>query len=220
MTRAALGSMVRNSSRRPCRASSAIAPASSTPVGPAPTRTKVNSRRRSSSIVASLGLFEGRKNAAAHRGRVFNLLEARGECFPGVLAEITVPRAGREHEIVVGKARVADENFALLGRDSGHLPHQYAAVLLAAQHRADRHRDVRWRQRRRRHLIEQWLEQVVVALVDQRDACPGVPQLIGRGDAAEAGADDDDAGRTLKPAGVAGQARAEMARLKEQQAIE
>ena len=51
-TRASSGSMVRNSARSVLVATSRIWPASSTPVGPAPTRTNVSQARRSSGVAA------------------------------------------------------------------------------------------------------------------------------------------------------------------------
>jgi len=49
-------------------------------------------------------------------------------------------------------------------------------------------------ERRGRHLVEQGLEQVMVALVEERDANAGNVQLPGRDQAAEAAAQDDDVG--------------------------
>ena len=49
------------------------------------------------------------------------------------------------------------------------------------------------RERGRRHLVEQRLEQVVVAPVDDGDVDVGALQLLDGGDAAKAAADDDDA---------------------------
>ena len=65
-TRACAGSKLRNSASMPKRASSAIAPASSTPVGPPPTIRKVSSALRStgSSVISA------RSKAMSNRRRI------------------------------------------------------------------------------------------------------------------------------------------------------
>ncbi len=72
-----------------------------------------------------------------------------------------------------------------LGEDDVH-------VRLATQHRADRLRDVRRRKRGRRHLVEQGLEQVVIAPVDEGDLHGRVGERLRRLQPAEPTADDDD----------------------------
>ena len=72
---------------------------------------------------------------------------------------------------------------------------QHGDVAPAVQRRANRIRDVRRRQARQRDLIQQRLEQVVVQAIDDGDldraAVVGRAQRLGRGEAAEPGADDD-----------------------------
>ena len=83
--------------------------------------------------------------------------------FPLVMTEIGVPRAGRDDQIVVGNAPLPDQHIARLGINGGHAAEQDGGVALAPQDAADRLRDVRRREARRRDLIEQRLEQMVVA---------------------------------------------------------
>ena len=67
------------------------------------------------------------------------------------------------------------------------LGHAHRDVALPGQHRADRRGDVRRVQPRRRHLVQQRLEQVVVLAIDQRDADPApVAEGLRRVQAAEA----------------------------------
>ena len=56
------------------------------------------------------------------------------------------------------------------------------------------------RQRARRHLVEQRLEQVVVRAVDQRHVDVGAPQPLRGGKPAEAAADDHDPRSPASPA--------------------
>jgi hypothetical protein len=60
-----------------------------------------------------------------------------------------------------------------LGFDPIHLPQQDRDIGVLAQDPADRLCDLAWRENRGRDLIEEWLEQVVIAAVDQcdPDAC-------------------------------------------------
>ena len=86
-----------------CCASSAMVPASSTPVGPAPIMTKVKQRRAPLRIGLALGALEGDQDAPPQRRRVLQRLQPRRERLPFVMAEIGVARAGREHQRVVGQ---------------------------------------------------------------------------------------------------------------------
>ena len=120
--RADAGSMRRNSDRSVLRTRMAIAPAISTPVGPAPTRTNVSrSRWRLGSSSAS---------ACSNAPRIlFRIATASARFFnPGayfskfVMAEVAVGRACRQNQVIVMDrhvlaVRVADQN-ALLGRGS------------------------------------------------------------------------------------------------------
>ena len=67
MPRPARGSMLRKSSRSVSRASSAIWPAISTPVGPAPTTTNVSQAWHCLCVRLGLGGFERSEEAAANR---------------------------------------------------------------------------------------------------------------------------------------------------------
>ena len=153
-----------------CRAISAIAPASSTPVGPPPTRTKVSSARRRAGSVSRSALLEGEQDPAADLEGVLERLQPRRVRLPFVVAEVGVARAGREDEVVVRQAAVGAARPRAPPRRSPHrLGEQHAGVRLAPQDRADRVGDVAGRQRRRRDLVEERLEEVVVAAIDDGD---------------------------------------------------
>ena len=105
-----------------CRcANSAMVPASSTPVGPAPTMTKVKSAARRSRIALALGALEGDQDSPPQRGGVLERFQARRERLPFVMAEIGVARAGGEHQRVVEQRIAVIEQHALVRRvDAGH----------------------------------------------------------------------------------------------------
>ena len=197
-TRTALRSSRLKSTARMSRDRSAIAPASSTPVGPPPTTTNVSRRCRSRGIGRALRAFQRRQHALADLQRVVEILEPGRERRPLVVAEIAGARARRHHQVVVGKRRAVVEPHGARGDvDARHLGEQHGDVALAVQRRADRIRDVRRRQPRHRHLVQQRLEQVVVQAIDHRhlDGAAVVrrTERLGRRQPAEPGADDDHA---------------------------
>jgi hypothetical protein len=75
-------------------------------------------------------------------GRVLDLLEPGRKRLPGVVAEVSVPGAGRDDQVVVRDAPLADEHLARSGLDAGHSAEQNGGVVLAAKDAADRLCDV------------------------------------------------------------------------------
>ena len=88
--RALRGSMSRKSRRSVSRASSAIWPAISTPVGPAPTTTNVSQASRSAACGVDLGGLEGGEEAAADGERALERLHLGAVRPPVVVAEVGV----------------------------------------------------------------------------------------------------------------------------------
>ena len=68
-------------------------------------------------------------------------------------------------------------------------------VRLPPQDPANGRRDVAWRERGHRHLVEQRLEDVMVAAVDDRESNLRAPQRARRVEPAKAAADDHDMGK-------------------------
>ena len=99
--RADSGRMLRKSWRSDCRAISASAPASSTPVGPPPTITKVSSRRCASGIGLALGRLERQQHPPPDLQRIVERLQARRARRPLGMAEVRVRGAGRDDQVVV-----------------------------------------------------------------------------------------------------------------------
>ena len=82
---------------------------------------------------------------------------------------------------------------ASLQIEAGHLGEDDIDVLAATQNVPQHGGDCTGRQDAGGHLVEQRLEQVVIALVDERDVEVGRCEQAGGGQAAEAAADHDDA---------------------------
>ena len=153
MMRVERGSMERKSIASARLASSAMAPAISTPVGPPPTTTKFNSRRRSSGSVS----VSARSNASRMRrrkiGGVVDGLQARRIGCP-VVAEIGVLGAGGDHQVVERNPTALGDDLLVDGIDTRNLGQDHGDVLRVAQNSADRRRDVGRRQAGGGHLIQ------------------------------------------------------------------
>ena len=141
----------------------------------------------------AVGLLEGEEDPPADLERVFEILEARSARLPVFVAEIRVPRARGDHQGVVGEdPAVAEGDLATVGIDGNDLGQHDVRVLLAAQDRPDGVRDVGGGKGRRRHLIEEGLEEVMVPPVDHRDPDRSAGEAARRFEPSESGAHDHD----------------------------
>jgi hypothetical protein len=77
--------------------------------------------------------------------------------------------------------------------EAGHIGELDAHVLVLAQYVPQRHRDLAGRKNSGAHLIQERLEEVVVASVDERHVDRHVAEEPARGKSTESAADDDDA---------------------------
>ena len=143
-------------------------------------------------IGLALGLLEGEEQAPADRRRVLEGLEAGGRGLPLVVAEIGVAGAGGEDEGVIGHlAAVGQQHPAPRPVDAGGAPEQGRHLRAVPEQPADRPGDLRRGEQRRRDLVEQGLEQVVVALIDDGDPHRGAPEVVRELQPGETRADDD-----------------------------
>ena len=108
------------------------------------------------------------------------------------MTEVSVLRAGRDHKGVETNAMILRNHLAAIEVDAGNVGQNYADICVPTHDFADRRSDVGGRQRCRRYLIEQGLEQMIVVTVDKRDGKIIVCQRYRRRQPAEAGADNDD----------------------------
>ena len=124
---------------------------------------------------------------------------------PFRVVEVGVVGAGRDDQRVVGdRPAVGHQDLAALRIEADRLAEDDRRVALLAQDRAQRLGDVAGRQRAGRDLVEQRLEEVEVAPVDQGQAHLRVDPEAARGvQAGEPATDDDHAmglRATLAPA--------------------
>jgi hypothetical protein len=100
-------------------------------------------------------------------------LEPRRVPRPVVVPEIAVRRAAREHQIVEAEMRTVVEcNAPRRGVYRDDLPHPHLDIALPTQDVTQRCGNVRGGEPGRRHLVEQRLEEMMVAPVEQRDPRP------------------------------------------------
>ena len=174
------------------------APATSTPVGPPPTTTK--SRAPSSARCGSrVGLLEGLDDPRLQAIRVVEGIERERVLRPGRPEEVRLG-AGRQDEVVAGVRLAAARRHGPGHRIDGHdLGALRIELVEFGRDLAQRVGDVAGRQHRRRDLVEERLELVVVVLVDERDVqVLALGELPGTGDAGEPATDDHDALRAAR----------------------
>ncbi len=109
------------------------------------------------------------------------------------MAEIGVLGARGEDQPIVWNVPAAIEPDQPCGRvDTGHLAQQRGNFLTPVHELPDGPGDLRGTERRRRHLVQERLEQMMVAAVDERDVGVDALQLLDGGQSAKAPTDDDD----------------------------
>ena len=150
-----------------------------------------------------LGRLEGDEDPPPDLGRVVDRLEARRVARPLVVAEVRVADAGRDDErVVADRPAVGHADLAPDRIERDGLAEEHRRVRPLAEDRAQRLGDLAGASAPGRDLVEQRLEEMEVAPVDERDRDPVVAaQPARRVQPAEPAADDQD------PMPVRGRAR-------------
>ena len=158
-----------------------MAPASSTPVGPPPTITKIHQAPPLIRVRLVLGPLEGEQDSPSNLGRVLDALKSGRQELPIVVTKIGVARAGSEDKIVVGHLPPAhDRDRARHDIDADDLTQHDCNISVGANDAADRCGNVSRRQTSGRHLIEQRLKQVIVLSVNDDDLYRGIGKSLSR----------------------------------------
>ena len=112
------------------------------------------------------------------------------------MTEIRVARArGDDEKIIMQLAPVVAPDDSRVGDDLARLGEQDFGVPLRVQQPADRRRDVGRRERRRRDLIQQRLEDVMIRPIDHRDVYGGIAQGACGVQSTKSATDDDNLGQ-------------------------
>ena len=164
--------MCRYSLRSVLVATSRICPASSTPVGPAPTRAKVSQRDRSAGSCGGLGQLERAEDPPPDLHRVLDGLHPGRDRGVLVVPEIGLPDAGGQDEVVVAEldllAERAPRQHPPPGRvQAGRLGDDELDVAVLGQQLAQRRGDLTLGQDAGRALVQHRLEQVMLGPVDE-----------------------------------------------------
>jgi hypothetical protein len=125
-------------------------------------------------VIGCVRQFRGAQKLGADGLGVAEALETRCKSCKLVMAEITWPHPCGDDQVIESDFACADFRVervdgASIRVHSGHIGKKYSNVLFLLGDLSDRGRDVGWRKNRSRHLIEQRLEDVMVASVNQND---------------------------------------------------
>ena len=143
--------------------------------------------------VERLGFLEGEEDAPSDLERGVQALRAGRDLIPPVFAEVVGPRASGDDEVVVVHRAVLRGDLPPMEVDPGHFAQQDSRVALPGENRADRGRDVGPGQLGHRHLVNEWLEEMVVLAIDHHHFRRGALERLGCRQPSEACADDHDA---------------------------
>ncbi|MNU59818.1 hypothetical protein D3C71_489930 [compost metagenome] len=139
------------------------------------------------------GPFEGQQQAAADCRCIFKRLEAGGGALPLVTAKIGVARAGGQHQRIEADHLTRTQMHGPRGPIYAiHLRKQGRDLLAVTIEMADRPGDFGCRESRRRNLIKQWLEQVMITTIYQCNTDRGPLQPVYQLQTAEASTHDDN----------------------------
>ena len=139
-------------------------------------------------------MLEAPQQVLAQRDRVLQRLQAERVLVHPRHAERRRDRAGRQHEVVVGQLfAVGGAQHAAREVTADDLRPDEPHRRVAARDAAHRVGDVGRLQAGGRDLVEQRLEEVVVAAVDDLDGEVPVAQAVCQRQPPEAGPDDDEA---------------------------
>jgi hypothetical protein len=145
-------------------------------------------------ILFTLGAFECDQYATANGEGVFQRLQPRRIAFPLVMSEVGMRGAGGDDQGVIGQFALREMHDAAFKIDVERFVHQHRDVLVLLQDLPQGRSDRRRGKAGRGDLVEQRLEQMMIAAVDQGDANIGIGQFARGGEAAETAAEDDDMG--------------------------
>ena len=137
-------------------------------------------------------LFESGQHAAPDQERVVERLEPGGKLLPLIVSEVGVRGAARDEKVVIGNLAIGQLHLPRGGVDAEHVAHVHRDVSLIAQDVTQRRGDRRRGEAGGRHLVEQWLKQMMIAAIDQRDLDRRSLELANRPQTGESTADDDD----------------------------
>src|SRR5206468_9689382 len=140
----------------------------------------------------ALGHLEGQQNAPTDLQRVVDALESRRVGFPLRMSEIGVSSARREDKVVVLQLAIQKDHLSRADINGDGLGQKNPCIFLSAKDGAYRVGNIAGRQPGRGDLIQQRLEQMIIATIDDGDTDIAVLQGSRRPQAPEPRSHDDD----------------------------
>ncbi len=149
----------------------------------------------------ALRLLESQQHPFPDSDGVLEALESGSQPLPLVVAEVGVLGAGGDDQIVVGGVRSVGEHHPPPYRVDGlDYTQQHLGVWLTPQHRPDGSGDVAGVERRRRHLVQHGLKEVVVPAIHHGHPDRRALERPGGIQPGKATAEDQDVRRLSGPA--------------------
>jgi hypothetical protein len=144
-------------------------------------------------VLALRGL-EGDEDPAPDLGRVLDGLEPGRDRRPLRMVEVRVMGAGRDDQgVVPDRAAIRERDLALLGIDADGFAEDHGRVAVLAEDRSQRLGNIARRQCSGRDLVQERLEEVEVASIDEGDADLRIDAEVARRvEAREPASDDHD----------------------------
>ena len=138
----------------------------------------------------ALGGLVGQQHAAADLLGLLEALESGGQCLPVIVAEVRVAGAGGKNQSVIPDLPFIEHEPASGEIDLFDLGEEDRDVGRLPQNGSKRNRDVRGVQHGGGNLVEQWLKEMMIAPVEERDTHRPVGERAGGAQPAEAAAHD------------------------------
>ena len=133
----------------------------------------------------------------ANGGGFFNGLEAGSKGAPGVLTVVRGLRTGGDDEGVVGEfGAIAEDDFFCVGFEVDGFAEKDFRIFLAAKDGAKGRGNLTGRERAGRNLIEKWLEEMEVALINENDGGVNALESLRGDESAKTAAENDNFVRT------------------------
>ena len=121
-------------------------------------------------IALVLGPLEGDEHAAPHLRCLLERLQPRREFLPLRMAEVAVSSAARENQIVVRDVVAFAGHDLLVEIDGINVPEVNLDIRRPPELHTNRHGDIGRVEARCCDLVEEWLEKMMVAVIDEDDA--------------------------------------------------
>ncbi len=176
-----------------------MAPANSTPVGPAPMTTNRSQGARPSALGSASACSNAEKMRRRMSISVLHRLQAPRHLLPVVVAEVVVAHAGGDDKTIVRDPSIVAEHDLCCRRiHRRHVPYQHFRQSVPLEDRTQWGAHITRGESARSDLVQQRLEEMGIAPIDHGHRDPGTPELTCRVQTAETTADDDDTmGRVL-----------------------